>query len=364
MSEESYDFLRLALEKRRAEGLERHLSLAEEGSIDFYSNDFLGLAQTRHDLHQPSGSSGSRLISGNSIQAEELEQQLAKDYHAPQALLFSSGYACNLGVISVLPQKGDVVLYDAHVHASIKEAFRLSLAQFFSYRHNDFDHLETQLKKHKDKRCWIVTESVFSMHGTVINPKQINTLKDRYKALLIVDEAHAVGVVGLHNLGNFSVDKRTIKVVTFGKGYGAQGAAVLCDEVVRQYLVNFSRPFIYTTGMSPVLIELIHRQHKRLIDSHSQREQLNNNIRYFRTKILQKNIKVGSGQSPIQMWYPRHQNWERIREKLREAKIAAKVILPPTVRQGDEGVRIILHSFNTHEEIDRLLHVMVECNQR
>lgn len=365
MSEDAFGFLKPSLDKRKNEGLERHLSNQENNFSDFYSNDFLGLAKKNWTINNiESGSTGSRLISGNFSALEDFERELATDYGFPEALLFNSGYTCNLGVISALPQKGDVILYDAHVHASIKEAFRMCRAKFYSYSHNDFNDLERQLEKYADQRCWVVTESVFSMHGTVTKKEEITELIDGFNAFLIVDEAHAVGVTGPNNLGSFSFSENTIKIITFGKAYGAQGAAVLCSPMVKKYLVNFSRPFIYTTAMSPVLLEVIKHQHRTVMSANEERSSLSNKFRYFRTKVLQKNLRTGSGESPIQMWYPKHTDWERIKDKFSKEGISIKVILPPTVPEGDEGVRIILHSYNTLQEIDKLLQTMEECNRR
>lgn len=346
------------LSERQEKGTLRSLS-SFEGLVDFCSNDYLGLARERFEVSGPYGATGSRLISGNSQKAEEAERAIAQFFHAPSALMFNSGYDANLGVFGSIPQKGDTVFYDAQIHASVRDGLRLSLAKAHSFRHNDLDHLESKLQQMQSGTVYVAVESLYSMNGDLAPLAGLEALCDRYGAFLIVDEAHACGVLGSDGIGEFVPSNSTssLKVVTFGKAFGSHGACVLCSPEMRSYLINFARSFIYTTALPVHVFE-----HNAAVlgrsDNDARRESLNRNVLYFRER-MQSFALPSDARSPIQIVPIRNiEATKRLAEALQAEGLAVKPIFAPTVPEGEECLRICLHAFNTLAEIDRLILVL------
>ncbi len=342
------------LEDRGSKGTLRSLS-SFDGAIDFISNDYLGLSsfKVESDL---SGSTGSRLISGNSVVVESVEASLASFYNYQSALCFNSGYDANLGIMSAIPQKGDIVLYDEYIHASVRDGVRLSHAKSYSFRHNDVEDLQRLLGKYSVQTCYVVIESLYSMHGDIAPLCEIAKSVEEAKAYLIVDEAHAGGIFGDSGRGltdEFGIDKSVfIKLITYGKAYGGHGACVLAEDQVRDYLINFCRPFIYSTALpesSYVRMESVSN-----MDITSQREKLFENINYFVSKTVDME-RLSDPRSPIQIIRGEKDQLIRQVENLARVNIATKAIFNPTVPEGQECLRICLHSFNSQEEIDLLI---------
>ncbi|MFO0323327.1 MAG: aminotransferase class I/II-fold pyridoxal phosphate-dependent enzyme, partial [Bacteroidota bacterium] len=230
-------------------------------TIDFSSNDYLGFSSqellykelTQLQSSNRIGSTGSRLISGNSVLFDELEKNIA-DYHdAESALLFNSGYDANIGLLSSVPQKGDLILYDELIHASINDGIRLSFAKHFKFKHNDVIDLNHLLERHRNsfKEIYIVIESVYSMDGDSSPLNEIIALSKTFGARVIVDEAHAIGVFGEKGKGlchELNIQSECFaRIYTFGKALGCHGAAVVGSNELKKYLINYSRSFIYTT---------------------------------------------------------------------------------------------------------------------
>ena len=352
------------LEKRKEEGAFRQLSLVEN-QIDFFSNDYLGLAreQVLIPTSKLSGATGSRLLSGNSIEADTCETQLAEFYKAESALVFSSGYDANLAFFSSIPQRGDTIIYDELVHASIRDGIRLSFANSFSFHHNDLEDLGKQLQSAKGT-IYLVVESLYSMDGDMAPMKSIIELAEKFNAYVIVDEAHAVGVFGADGRGiiharNFS-ERVFARIVTFGKAYGYHGAAILGSKNLKDYLINFARPFIYSTGLPPNCYSIIASKVLRNDISERQR-QLHLNITYFREGFENPEQFPSEINSPIQI--VQFQSIEQTLElanKLKAKGIFTKPILSPTVAKGKERIRICIHTLNTKEEIDLLRAIVLE----
>ena len=352
------------LEKRKEEGAFRQLSLVEN-QIDFFSNDYLGLAREQELIptSKLSGATGSRLLSGNSIEADTCETQLAEFYKAESALVFSSGYDANLAFFSSIPQRGDTIIYDELVHASIRDGIRLSFANSFSFHHNDLNDLEKQLQSAKGT-IYLVVESLYSMDGDMAPMKSIIELAEKFNAFVIVDEAHAVGVFGADGRGitharNFT-ERVFARIVTFGKAYGYHGAAILGSKNLKDYLINFARPFIYSTGLPPNCYSIIASKVLRNDISERQR-QLHLNITYFREGFENPEQYPSEINSPIQI--VQFQSIEQTLElanKLKAKGIFTKPILSPTVAKGKERIRICIHTFNTKEEIDLLRAIVLE----
>lgn len=342
------------LDKRRAEGTLRSLSLFKD-KIDFVSNDYLGLS--KYQPKEGRGSTGSRLISGTHQIILNAEEDLAKFFQAEAALCFNSGYDANLGFFSTIPQKGDVVLYDEDIHASVRDGLRLSTASSYSFRHNDLKDLERKLIKYKDGQVFVATEGLFSMKGDLSRLDEIKALVQKFdNVVLVLDEAHSAGIYGDSGIGVLNqVANNEVKLVTYGKAYGGHGAVVLSSNLVKQYLINFCRPFIYTTALNTGaylrMAEVV-----KLNELEQERMMLLNNIEYFLSKLNSKTIS--DVKSPIQIIRGEKEELLEIQSRLEHANIASKIIFAPTVKDGDECIRICIHSNNTKAEIDSLISIL------
>ncbi|WP_372978151.1 aminotransferase class I/II-fold pyridoxal phosphate-dependent enzyme [Mucilaginibacter sp.] len=354
------------LDERRQLGNYRALRPQSE-LVDFCSNDYLGFArspflkdaiQKEIDNHPDSlnGATGSRLISGNLTYAEDLEKQIAAFHQAESGLLFNSGYDANVGLFSSLPQKGDTIICDELIHASIIDGARLSYANRYTFRHNDMESLESKLKAAKGI-CYVVIESVYSMDGDTPPIADVIALTEQYGAHLIVDEAHAVGLYPQGLISHLGLqDKVFARVVTFGKALGCHGAIVLGSDILRQYLINFARSFIYTTAASFHQLAAVKITYQLVARSGADILRLQQNIKLF---------KQGIKPNPA---YPLLQSDSAIQciilgsnvkaklaaQQLQTAGLDVRPILSPTVAQGAERIRICLHSYNTIEEINLL----------
>lgn len=357
-----------ALDKRKEAGILRILKPKSEG-IDFYSNDYLGLAGNeelkaqllRNVQENPkllSGSSGSRLISGNSNIVDETEKYIAEHHQYPAALLFSSGYNANLALFSTLPDRHDMIIVDEQIHRSVHDACRMSHAKKLKFRHNDLADLENILKK-QTKHCYIAIESLYSMDGDLAPIQEIAVLAKKYDAALIVDEAHAFGVFryGLIEKNELQNDVFAA-VMTYGKALGAHGAAILCDETIKSYLVNFASPFIYTTAAQDFLWMAIQTSYEFLKQKTELSEKLQKNIETFRNQ----NIETPSSKiSPIQaILVPDNHQLGNLQGTLSDNGFLTYAVYSPTVKTGTERLRICLHSFNTEEEVVELTRIIKE----
>jgi len=356
------DFLGKRLEERRTQDALRRLRLPD-GKVDFCSNDYLGVARNgllekemvHGDAH---GSGGSRLLAGNYALIEETETAIAGFHSAPAGLIYNSGYDANVGLLSCVPRRGDVILYDALSHASIRDGIRLSFAQSFGFAHNDCRDLERRLAAAEGGgTVFVVTESVFSMDGDLAPLYVMEELCGRYGAHLIVDEAHATGVIGAEGEGLVQrmglQDRCFARVHTFGKAMGCHGAIVLGSETLREYLINFSRAFIYTTALPPASVRAIASAYRLAPGLGAERQQLQRLIERF--CLAQIGFRrLGSG-TPIQgVVVPGNAEVKALATRLQEAGLDVRPILYPTVPRGGERLRIVLHSFNTEDEVDRL----------
>lgn len=344
------------LERRRKEGTIRSLSLSKL-NIDFFSNDYLGFAHdgfSTNDDFKSRGATGSRLLSGNSEEALSCESFLAKHFNVDSSLVFNSGYSANLSLLSTIPQRGDTILFDELVHASIRDGIRLSFAKAISFNHNDLSDLEAKLKLASGS-VYVVVESLYSMNGDISSLNEIAKKCSSNNAFLIVDEAHSVGVFGKEGQGLVQELKleSTIfaRVITFGKAYGFHGAAILGSKDLIDFLINFARPFIYTTGLPPSDYKTIENiVNNKTIES--RQIDLQSNIELFRKDLIGKHRYPSDLKSPIQIIQTENiENTIALAERMRNNGIYTKPIFSPTVPQGKECIRICLHSFNSKEEI-------------
>jgi 8-amino-7-oxononanoate synthase len=259
LTPESDSFLTKHLEQRKNQNAIRQLS-SETSLIDFCSNDYLGFARSRTLMEKirtsaaAPGSTGSRLISGNSMLCEDLERTIAEFHQAPAGLIFNSGFDANLGLLSSVARRGDTILYDELVHASIRDGIRLSFAKSFPFSHNNIAHLEARLRRARGE-LFVAVESVYSMDGDCAPLPDMANVCDQFGAHLIIDEAHATGVFGPGGRGLVVQEDLAARVFarvhTFGKALGSHGAIVLGSAALRSYLINFARSFIYTTALPP-----------------------------------------------------------------------------------------------------------------
>lgn len=363
------------LEERKAVDALRNLSGSCEERIDFSSNDYLGIAgneeiyEQAHRLlseidYKKNGATGSRLLTGNHILYDEAEEFIARFHGAESALIFNSGYDANIGLLGSVLERNDIVLFDELSHASICEGIRLSDSKSYKYRHNDLEDLENLLSKFysHEEQVYVVTESVFSMDGDMSDMEKLCDLTERYNALLIVDEAHAVGVFGSKGEGIIHkmnlCDKIFARVITFGKALGCHGAAVLGTTTLKNYLVNFAGSFIYTTGLSPHSVATILVAYNYLDISNEPRFKLHKNIRLFKENIPE-NIEYIPSNSAIQsVVIPGNEQVKKVATHLQQSGFDVKPILSPTAPVGKERLRFCIHAYNTEEEILKVLKVL------
>jgi 8-amino-7-oxononanoate synthase len=351
--------------------------------IDFSSNDYLGFAKSE-DLFQQThqflsdnnftenGATGSRLLSGNHPLYEITEKYIANFHLQESALIFNSGYDANIGFFSSVPQRNDIILFDELCHASIRDGIKMSNAKAYKFSHNDYENLELKIKnchieRSRDAQIYIVTESVFSMDGDCTSLEQIVKISNKYNCNLVIDEAHAVGIFG--DFGQGLLNSKNLQesvfaqIVTFGKGLGCHGAAILGSQKLQSYLVNFARSFIYTTGLSPHSIASILLSYQKLNSAENNLEKLKNNIQYFNQTKLQLGLKglfVYSKSAIQSAIIPGNQKVKEVAAKLQEKGFDVKPILSPTVPEGQERLRFCLHSYNSEKEILDVLQLL--CN--
>lgn len=363
------------LEIRKQNNALRELPLSSK-LIDFASNDYLGLSKSKtifHETHQylidnkniQNGATGSRLLSGNHKVYQETEKYIAQFHKSDSVLIFNSGYDANVGFFSSLPQKGDLIFYDELCHASIRDGIQLSNAKAYKFKHNNFEDLERLILRNQNVVIYIVTESVFSMDGDMPNLEELVEVSEKYSCYLVVDEAHALGVFGEKGEGLVQMlgleDRVFARVMTFGKGLGCHGAAILGSAELRSYLVNFSRSFIYTTGLSPHSVATILMAYNHLDKGQQNIEQLRENIIHFNQEknlLGLKQLFVRSKSAIQSAIIPGNENVKSIAQKLQAKEFDVKAILSPTVPEGQERLRFCLHSFNSKEKISEVLTLL------
>ncbi len=358
-------FLQQYLQQRKEQQLFRELPLPE-GKVDLCSNDFLGFAREEalrdrlleafEETSLLGGGTGSRLISGNSCLAEELEIEIAEFHEAETALLFTSGYTANVGSLASLAGRHDTLLYDEQAHASIRDGARLSRGRDLHFRHNDPSDLRRKMAK-ASGRVFVVVESVYSMGGPEAPLRELLEVCEERGAYLIVDEAHAVGTSGMGRgvVAEQGLEERVFaRVVTFGKALGAQGAAVLGSSWLREYCINFSRSFIYTTAL-PVYALLAIRESYRFLKENSRRVgELQEKVALFRKETAEATPAYEwlKAKGPVQaVIIPGNELVREVAAGIRDEGFEVRPILAPTVPQGTERIRVSLHWHNTEEEL-------------
>ncbi|HEA20378.1 MAG TPA: aminotransferase class I/II-fold pyridoxal phosphate-dependent enzyme [Pricia antarctica] len=406
------------LVQRDVQNTLRHLPEANN-LVDFSSNDYLGLSRDAKLFQRASqllaergilqnGATGSRLLSGNHSLYSELEAKLSEFHQTESALVFNSGYDANIGFFGSVPQRGDVVFYDEFIHASIRDGIKMGNAKAYKFKHNDIGDLQRKYQIEFQRRgddsieipksstgvVYVITESVFSMDGDSPELKAFVRFCQKNRCHLVVDEAHAVGVFGINGQGLVQTlelhDAVFARIITFGKAVGCHGAAILGSKNLKNYLVNFARSLIYTTAMPPHSLATVLASYENLTASRltsdeqiaqNQIVNLSETIAYFNHKLkllhlhLEDASKASSSDDGLDSYFipsvsaihccvlPGNERVRAISEKIQKAGFDVKAILSPTVPKGKERLRICLHSFNTHEEIDNVLQTLSFCIQ-
>jgi len=372
--------LKNKIETRNQNNSLRKLS-SPNNLIDFASNDYIGFAKSDAIFNAThsylvdnniiqNGATGSRLLSGNHKVYQEAENYIAKFHQVESALIFNSGYDANIGFFGAVPQRNDIILFDELSHASIRDGIQLSNAKSYKFQHNDFEDLERLLLKlstdnQQPTTIYIVTESVFSMDGDCPNLEELVLLSNNYNCNLVVDEAHALGVFGNRGEGFVQMlglqDAAFARIVTFGKGLGCHGAAIIGSTELKNYLVNFARSFIYTTGLSPHSVATVLVAYQYLETEKKSLGILRENINHFNQEkniLGLKPLFVRSKSAIQSAIIPGNQTVKSIANQLQEKGFDVKAILSPTVPEGQERLRFCLHSYNSKEEISEVLKLL------
>ena len=376
------DSLREELEQMRLSGMYRSLRpLSNRGAgrvdhggstmINLSSNDYLGLAgnlglieefyslrtQTNTmDKYAP-GTASSRLLTGDLQLSHQLEELIARLYERESCLLFNSGYHANIGIIPALFTKHDLILSDKLNHASIHDGLQICRAGFKRFRHADYGHLESLLEAHRDnhRRVALVSESVFSMDGDCADLSALVDLKKRFDCLLFLDEAHSIGLYGEKGLGlaeqQGCIDDIDLLVGTFGKACGSVGAFLVCDGTIRDYLINRSRPLIFTTALPPVVLNWNHFVMSRLASMQPQRDKLQQTSLELRKELEKMGLETGGSTNIIPVIIGEADRTVEGAKLLQESGFYVLPVRPPTVPKGTSRFRL---SLTTDHDIEML----------
>lgn len=358
-----------------ASGCDAVLQVDGKSLINFCSNDYLGLAghpdiaaALKAGVDQyGTGSGASHLISGHSTAHQHLEEQLAAFTGRPRALLFSTGYMANLGVINALVNRHDLVLEDQLNHASLLDGGHLSRADYKRYKHNNMQQLDYLLEQSTASRKLIVTDGVFSMDGDLAPLPEMSSVAAQHSGWLMVDDAHGMGVLGATGAGiveqqGLTVEQVPILMGTLGKSFGTFGAFVAGSEALIETLIQFARTYIYTTALPPAIaaassasLQLVRREHWR-------REHLQQLIQRFRDGAQQLGLQLMDSQTPIQpLLINNDQLVMEVNQQLRSRGFMVGAIRPPTVPAGSGRLRITLSASHSNQQIDQLLDALQVC---
>lgn len=350
----------------KAEGKNQHL---------FSSNSYLDMCDdpevkkyAKNILEQYGiGSGGSRLTTGTTKIHEELEQCIALFKKREAALVFNTGYMANVGIISALTKKGDIIYSDELNHASIIDGCRLSKADLVVYRHNDMEDLERKIKENRGRFGLIVSDGVFSMDGDIVDLPGLVRLANQYHLLSMIDEAHATGVIGETGRGTEEYYKMEgsvdVLMGTLSKSIGSEGGFVCGSSTLIQYLVNKARSFIFSTALSPVSMAASKRGIERIMEEPERVQKLQENIRYCCQALKRYGIVVNSETAIIPIMIGDEGKAMKIMQMLKERGYYISAIRYPTVAKESARLRIALMSSHTREEIDGLARVIAECIQ-
>lgn len=356
--------------------------LSARTGIDFSSNDYLALASSPRLAAAvsaaiargvPLGSGGSRLLRGNDGEHETLEAEAATFFGSESALYFSSGYAANVGLLATLPQRGDLVVHDALIHASMHEGLRLTRAEAAAAAHNDVDAFADAIARWRvgggKGRVWLAFESLYSMDGDRAPLADLAALAERHEAVMLIDEAHATGVFGRDGRGlsaadGLTLDGRADTVIlrTCGKALGAEGALVCAPAVVRDFLINRARPFIFSTAPSPLMASAVREALRILADEPQRRQCLHALIAHAEARLAPLGA-LPTGSQILPLVLGDDARTMQVAAAVQAAGFDVRGIRPPTVPKGTSRLRISLTLNAGMADIDALADVLAKVLQ-
>ncbi len=361
-----------AVESATNTNLSQVISIFGHELIDFSSNDYMGLAREACLMEGAVESmklwgmsaTGSRLMSGDLQLHHTLEAELAQFKGTEAALLFGTGYLANIGAITALINRNDVIIADKLVHASIIDGILLSKAKYHRFRHNDTEHLQELLSIHATggKTVWIVAETLYSMDGDIAPVQALITLKKHYNAHLFLDEAHAIGVFGENSEGIVSqkaAPNVDVLIGTFGKAFGSFGAFAACSNSVKHQLINHARSFIFSTALPPAIVGANLTALRLIPRLTERRKRLKENMTLLATLLKRELGIMAHGQSQIvPIIIGENQRCLQVAQDLMKYGFYVKAIRPPTVPKGSARLRISLTALHTNQDIHELVKAL------
>lgn len=356
---------------------QRLRALAPRRGLDFSSNDYLGLAEAaelRAAAEEalargvPLGAGGSRLLRGNHPEHEALEADAARHFGAEAALFFGGGFVANTAIFSTLPERGDLIVHDALIHASVHEGFAGSRAEHVAFAHNDASAAEDAIRAWRAEggtgRPWIAVESIYSMDGDAAPLDALAEVARRHDAMLVIDEAHATGVLGPQGRGlgaQLEGREDIIALHTCGKALGVSGAIVTLPAILRDYMVNRARAFIYATAPSPLIASVVREALKLTATSEDLRARHAALVAHA-GKLLAEACGVPSSGSHIQPVIVRHdQRALSLATRMQDAGFDIRAVRPPTVPEGTARLRISFTLNVTDDDVKRMADTLADA---
>ncbi|MFD2941165.1 aminotransferase class I/II-fold pyridoxal phosphate-dependent enzyme [Flavobacterium notoginsengisoli] len=346
--------------------------------VDFASDDYIGFSKSEiifkhvhaylveNEIFQ-NGATGSRLISGNHSLYQIAENFIADFHEVEAALIVNSDYDASVGFFEALTQDNDVVLYDELCHAIIKDGIEIAKAKSFKFVHNDTEDLEQFILRFPNANIYIVTESVFSLDGDTPNLEELILLSEKHNCYLIVDESCALGVFGEKGEGLIQYLKLHnsvfARIISFGKGLGCYGSVILGSAELKEYLVNFSENLIQNTALSPHSVATILTAYQQLKIENEAIDKLRQNIVFFNQQKNLLGLKpmfVHSKSAIHSAIVPGGENIKQLTEELQDKGFDVQSIIWPVVPEGQERLRLCIHSYNTEEEISSILKLFLD----
>jgi 8-amino-7-oxononanoate synthase len=367
------------LEQRKKDGLyrQRQLIHSSQGSviniegeeyINFSSNDYLGFANNKKLKEQMVqavekyglGAGSSQLLVGHSLAHSELESRLAEFLHREAALVFSTGYQANLAIASALIDENTVVLQDKLNHASLIDSVLLSKGKLVRYKHNDIDHLKSLFEKHKNNKLILMTDGVFSMDGDYAPLLEIADLCKTYNSILIVDDAHGIGVLGKTGGGlleELQLNQAQVPLLigTFGKSFGASGAFISGSRLLVEMFIQKARTYIYTTALMPAIAATMTHAIDMMINGDALRKNINELINVYKAGLNKNKLDQKTSASHIQPYIVGDADKAlQLSKSLKDKKILVSAIRPPTVPKDTSRLRISLTATHSREQVEKL----------
>jgi 8-amino-7-oxononanoate synthase len=339
--------------------------------VNLSSNDYLGV--NKKNIPRPKGNSfgagSSRLLTGNFSEYDLLEKELEKLY-AQSALFFNSGYHANIGILAALASKGDLILSDKLNHASIIDGIRLANADYMRFKHVDYKHLEDILKDKRNEynRVFIVSESVFSMDGDEANLQKLIEIKNKYNCFLYLDEAHSLGVRGTKGLGVAeeceAIQDVDLLVGTFGKAMNSIGAFVICNPIIKKYLINKMRSLIFTTALPPIVISWNYIMLRTIVKMRMEREHVMFLADKLRNRLNDLEIETGGSSNIVPVIIGDSQKCVNLAAYLQKKGFLVFPIRPPAVPVGTSRLRLSVCADMNWEDLQDLPNIIKEfCNE-